>query len=144
MRRVLPWALACILTGCSASSYSWQRYTARDLPAPVSSILTPMGEVIDAHHVLTYGTWTVGFANGKARAAFVCPPETTCYITIQNLKCLHPSGDSGLCRLNVFDDGSCNLFIPQRREAFEVQCPLELSLGMREAQEKPRPKQAMH
>jgi len=39
--------LMAVAMGCAAESVSWQRYTKNDFPAPVHSVTTRLGNVLD-------------------------------------------------------------------------------------------------
>ena len=125
--------LACALTvfGCATDSLLWQRYTENDFPARVDSVSTKQGNVLDANHSLTYGSWTVRFAEGKPYASYTCPINKICEITISNLRCDRSAGGQPSCELKLYENATCELVIHETRETFQVRqvrCPLDVAL----------------
>jgi hypothetical protein len=129
MRRYLAaFACALMVSGCATESLLWQRHTENDYPAQVRSVKTRLGNVLDAKHRLAYGSWTVGFGEGKPYASYNCPQNTNCEINISNLRCDHSAGGSASCELKLYDDATCKLVIPETQEVIEILCPLDVSL----------------
>jgi hypothetical protein len=129
MRRCL-FAFACglMVFGCTTDSFLWQRYTENDFPAQVQSVTTNLGGIVDAKNRVTYGSWTVGFGEGKPYASYNCSLYAICEIIISNLRCDHPAGASVPCELKLKNDATCKLVIPERQEAFPIGCPLFVAL----------------
>ena len=125
-------ALACVLIasimGCATDTPSWQRYTQNDFPAPVHSVTTRLGNVLDYERDLTYSPWTVSFGKGIPYAFYNCRENRGCGIMIRNLKCDHTSSGRTSCELKLYDDANCDLVIPERKETLRILCPIELSL----------------
>ena len=128
LRHLSVFVSALMVLGCATDSPLWQRYTEKDFPAQVNSLTSRFGHVIDTEHVVTYGTWTVGFGKGKPHASYHCPQDTICHITISNLRCDRSSGGSAPCGLKLSHDATCKLIIPERQEALQIACPFDVSL----------------
>lgn len=123
---------ACVLMvlamGCATDSVSWQRYTQNDFPAPVHSVTTRLGNVLDYERDLTYSPWTVSFGKGIPYAFYNCRENGGCGIMIRNLKCDHASGGRASCELKLYDNATCDLAIPERKETLHILCPIEVAL----------------
>lgn len=137
-------ACALMVLGCATNSLLWQRFTEKDFPARVDSVMTRLGDSLDAEHRLTYGSWKIGFGKDKPNASYNCPQDSTCSIVISNLRCEHSAGGSAPCQLKLSDDAICKLVIPERRESFRLECPLDVSLepkskGDKDKAKTPRP-----
>ncbi len=128
--------IVLLVRGCASDSPLWQRHPEKDFPAPVNSIVTHLGDFIDAKHVVTYGTWTVGFGKDEPHASYNCPQDTTCHIMISNLRCDRSSGGSAACGLKLYENSTCRLIIPERQEAFQIHCPYDVSLGPKKGDDK--------
>jgi hypothetical protein len=129
MRRYLSaFACALMVSGCATGSLLWQRHTENDFPAQVHSVNTQLGNVLDAKHRLTYGSWTVSFGEGQPYASYNCPQNANCEIIISNLRCDKSAGGSASCELKLYDNATCKLVIPEKREAIEILCPRDVAL----------------
>jgi hypothetical protein len=129
MRRYLSaFACALMVSGCATVPLLWQRHTENDFPAQVHSVKTRLGNVLDAKHRLNYGSWTVSFGEGQPYASYNCPQNTNCEIIISNLRCDDSAGGGAPCELKLYDNATCKLVIPERREAVEILCPLDVAL----------------
>jgi hypothetical protein len=127
-RYLSAFACALMVSGCATDSLLWQHHTENDFPAQVRSVTSRLGNVLDANRELAYGSWTVRFGKGKPYASYNCPQNTNCEINISNLRCDHSAGGSAPCELKLYDNATCKLVIPERREAFEILCPLDVAL----------------
>jgi hypothetical protein len=122
-------ACAVMVLGCATNSLLWQRFTEKDFPARVDSVMSPFGDSsMDTEHRLTYGPWKIGFGKDKPTASYNCPQDSICYIVISNLRCDHSAGGSAPCHLKLYNDATCKLVIPERRESFRLGCPRDVSL----------------
>ncbi len=121
-------ACALMVLGCATNSLLWQRFTEKDFPAQVDSVMTRFGDSLDTEHRLTYGSWKIGFGKDKPNASYHCPQDSICSIVISNLRCDYSAGGSAPCDLKLSDDATCKLVIPERRESFRLECPLDVSL----------------
>jgi len=119
---------ALMVLGCATNSLLWQRFTKEDFPARVDSVMTRSGDFLDTEHRATYGPWKIGFGKDKPNASYNCPQDVICYIVISNLRCDHSAGGSAPCELKLYDDATCKLVIPERRESFRLAFPLDVSL----------------
>jgi hypothetical protein len=128
LRYLAGFACALMVLGCATNSLLWQRFTEKDFPARVDSVMTQFGDSLDPKNTLTYGSWKIGFGKDKPNASYKCPQDSICYIVISNLRCDHSAGGSAPCQLKLYNDASCKLVIPERRESFQVGCPLDVSL----------------
>src|SRR6185503_15055779 len=129
--RLLFWACACLLllSGCaSTDSREWQQRTEKDFPAGVSSIITQLGNVLDANTGLGYGSWTVTFGEGGPYATYLCPKGGVCEIKISNLQCAQSGGEGTACELILYKNNICEVVIPEKRKTFEIGCPLDVAL----------------
>jgi hypothetical protein len=128
LQHLAGFACALMVLGCATDSLLWQRFTEKDFPARVDSVMTRFGDSLDTEHTLTYGPWKVGFGKDKPNAFYNCPQDSICYIVISNLRCDHFTSGSAPCELKLYDDATCKLVIPKRLESFRIGCPLDVSL----------------
>ena len=129
LRHLFMCACAVMVMGCSTTDpLLWQRYTEKDFPAQVHSVMTRLGDILDNDHKLTYGSWTVGFGKGTPYASYTCSPDTSCYIKISNLRCDRSPSGSVPCDVKLYNDATCRLIFLERREALLIGCPLDVSL----------------
>jgi len=129
LRHLFMCAWTVMVMGCTTPDpLLWQRYTENDFPAQVQSVMTRLGDILDNEHKLTYGSWKIGFGQGTPPASYTCTPDTSCYIKISNLRCGRSPSGSIPCDLNLYDDATCQLSFPERREALRIACPLDVSL----------------
>jgi len=137
MRRdllALAWGL--LVFGCATGPLLWQRYTEQDFPAPVHSITTALGGLVDAKNKVTYGPWTVSFGKGTPYASYTCSPDSICEISISPLRCDHAAGGSVPCDVKLKKDATCKLVIPDKQEELPIACPLFVALGPKSTGEK--------
>jgi hypothetical protein len=127
MRRQLVCVCAVMVMGCAAEPLLWQRYSQKDFPARVRSVITALGNVLDDSRVLKYGAWTVSFGTGIPYAFYRCAPQE-CEILIRNLKCETSNGRIP-CQLKLHskDRPSCELIVPER-ETLQILCPHDVLL----------------
>jgi hypothetical protein len=123
-------AFACVLliSGCATDSLEWQQRTKNDFPARVSSIITRLGNVLDANNGMGYGSWTVTFGEGGPYATYQCPSGGICEIKISNLQCEQSAGGRTACELILYKNAICEVVIPEKRKTFEIGCPVEVAL----------------
>ena len=129
LRIVCAFLFFLLLVGCASDSLPWQRYEQEDFPAQVRDMVTRLGNVIDAKHSATYGTWTIGFDKRNPSASYTCAQDTVCYIRISNLRCARTSEGSIPCDWKLTKDARCKLFIPKTQDEFDFACPYDVSLG---------------
>ena len=124
-------AVACLLamSGCaSTDSREWQQRTEKDFPAGVNSIITQLGNVLDANSGLGYGSWTVTFGEGGPYATYQCPKDGICEIKVSNLQCSQFGSEGTPCQLILYKNAICEVIIPDKRKTFEIGCPLDVAL----------------
>ena len=134
MRQYLSaFACALLVSGCATDSFIWQRHTANDFPARVHSVTSRKGNVLDANHRLSYGSWRVRFGEGEPYASYNCTQNKNCEIVISNLRCDHSAGSRASCELRLHDNATCKLVIPETGEAHQISCPLDVALERKSA-----------
>jgi hypothetical protein len=125
----LAWMITVLAMGCATGDPGlWQRYTETDFPAPLHSVTTRLGNVLDRERDLTYSPWTVTFGKGIPYAFYNCQQNKHCEITIKNLKCDHSSGGRASYELKLYDNAMCELLIPDQQETLHIVCPSDVSL----------------
>ena len=128
MQRYLSaFACALMVSGCATNSLEWQQRTENDFPARVS-VISKLGNVLDAKRGLRYGSWTITSGEGEPYATYQCPQDAICAIIISNLQCEQSAGGRSSCELRLYKNAICELVIPEKREIFEIGCPLDVSL----------------
>jgi len=129
LRHLFMCAFAVMVMGCTTTDpLLWQRYTEKDFPAQVHSVMTRLGDILDNEHKLTYGSWKIGFGKGNPPAYYTCAQDSICEIRISNLRCDRSPSGSVPCDLKLYNDATCQLIFPERREALQIWCPLDVSL----------------
>ena len=124
-------AVVClwVMSGCaSTDSRDWQQRTEKDFPAGVNSIITQLGNVLDANSGLGYGSWTVTFGEGGPYATYECPKGGICEIKVSNLQCSQFGSEGTPCELIMYKNAICEVVIPDKRKTFEIGCPLDIAL----------------
>ena len=129
LRHLFMCAWAVMVMGCTTPDpLLWQRYTENDFPAQVQSVMTRLGDILDNEHKLTYGSWKIGFGKGNPPASYTCAQDSICEIRISNLRCDRSPSGSVPCDLKLYNDATCQLIFPERRETLQIACPLDVSL----------------